>query len=75
MSRKDNVYWLVRQAICIVAFFGVLHLQECMDLVLERATSSRTTGPSSAGVTSWRAGSSCRRQAAMQLSWLSTSSK
>ena len=26
----------VRQAICIVAFFGGLRLQECMDLVLEK---------------------------------------
>jgi hypothetical protein len=36
VSWKDNVYWLVRQPICIVAFFGVLRLQECMDLVLEK---------------------------------------
>jgi hypothetical protein len=34
VSRKDNVFWLMRQAICIVAFFGVLRLQECMDLML-----------------------------------------
>ncbi len=27
VSRKDNVFWLVRQAICIVAFFGGLRLQ------------------------------------------------
>ncbi len=38
VSRKDNVYWLVRQVICIVSFFGGLRLQECMYLVLERGT-------------------------------------
>jgi hypothetical protein len=36
VSRKDNAYCLVRQAICIVAFFGGLRLQECMDLVLKK---------------------------------------
>jgi hypothetical protein len=36
LGRMENAYWLVRQAICIVAFFGRLHMQECMDLVLEK---------------------------------------
>jgi hypothetical protein len=36
LGRMENAYWLVRQAICIVAFFGGLRLQECMDLVLEK---------------------------------------
>ena len=36
LAKKDTGYWLVRQAICIVAFFGGLRLQECMDLVLEK---------------------------------------
>jgi hypothetical protein len=50
LSRKNDSYWLVRQAICIVSFFGGLRYQECMDLELEkiqrsrRATSSHTTG-------------------------------
>jgi hypothetical protein len=63
VSRRNNAYWLVRQSICIVSFFGGLRHQECMDLELEkiqnrkarRATSSLTRGSSSA-VTSWRAG-------------------
>jgi hypothetical protein len=36
LGRMENAYWLVRQAICIVAFFGRLRMQECMDLVLEK---------------------------------------
>ncbi len=36
LARKDSAYWLVRQVITIVAFFGGLHIQECMDLVLEK---------------------------------------
>jgi hypothetical protein len=36
LGRMENAYWLVRQAICIVAFFGGLRLQECVDLVLEK---------------------------------------
>ena len=36
LSRKNDSYWLVRQAICIVSFFGGLRYQECMDLVLEK---------------------------------------
>jgi hypothetical protein len=35
LGRMENAYWLVRQAVCIVAFFGRLRMQECMDLVLE----------------------------------------
>jgi hypothetical protein len=36
LARKDSAYWLVRQVITIVAFFGGLRIQECMDLVLEK---------------------------------------
>jgi len=36
LGRMENAYWLVRQAICIVAFFGGLRMQEFMDLVLEK---------------------------------------
>jgi hypothetical protein len=36
LGRMENAYWLVRQAVCIVAFFGRLRVQECMDLVLEK---------------------------------------
>ncbi len=36
LGRMENAYWLVRQAICILAFFGGLRLQECVDLVLEK---------------------------------------
>jgi hypothetical protein len=36
LARKDSAYWLMRQVITIVAFFGGLHIQECMDLVLEK---------------------------------------
>jgi len=41
VRRMDTAYWLVRQAICIVAFFGGLRLQECMDLVLEKIQRSK----------------------------------
>jgi len=36
LGRMENAYWLVRQAICIVAFFGGLRMQEFKDLVLEK---------------------------------------
>ena len=36
LTKTENTYWLVRQSICIVAFFGGLRLQECRDLVLEK---------------------------------------
>jgi hypothetical protein len=36
LVRKESAYWLVRQVITIVAFFGGLRIQECMDLVLEK---------------------------------------
>ncbi len=36
VSRRNSSYRLVRQAICIVAFFDGLRLQECMDLELEK---------------------------------------
>jgi hypothetical protein len=42
LSRRNNAYWLVRQAICIVSFFGGLHYQECMDLELEKIQRSST---------------------------------
>ena len=42
MARQmENAYWLVRQAICIVAFFGGLRLQECLDLSLEKIQRSK----------------------------------
>jgi len=36
MANMESAYWLVRQAICIVAFFGGLCLQECLNLVVEK---------------------------------------
>ena len=36
LGKMESSYWLVRQAIVIVAFFGGLRLQECQDLVLEK---------------------------------------
>jgi hypothetical protein len=36
LGNMESSYWLVRQAISIVSFFGGLHIQECQDLVLER---------------------------------------
>jgi hypothetical protein len=36
VSRRNNAYWLARQAICIVAFFVSLRLKECMNLELEK---------------------------------------
>lgn len=36
LATMESSYWLVRQAICIVAFFGGLRLQECQDLLLEK---------------------------------------
>jgi integrase len=41
LSRKNASYWLVRQAICIVSFFGGLRYQECMDLELEKIQRSK----------------------------------
>jgi hypothetical protein len=34
LADMESPYWLVRQAITIVAFFGGLRLQECQDLKL-----------------------------------------
>lgn len=36
LAKMETAYWLVRQAICIVAFFGGLRMQECLDLCLEK---------------------------------------
>jgi len=36
LGSMEDSYWLVRQAISIVAFFGGLRLSECMDLLLEK---------------------------------------
>ena len=36
LATMESSYWLVRQAICIVAFLGGLRLQECQDLLLEK---------------------------------------
>ena len=36
LGNMESTYWLVRQAISILAFFGGLRLQECMDLCLEK---------------------------------------
>jgi hypothetical protein len=36
LGNMEPSYWLVRQAISIVSFFGGLRIQECQDLVLER---------------------------------------
>ena len=36
LGNMESSYWLVRQAISIVAFFGGLRLQECQDLLLEK---------------------------------------
>ena len=41
LRRMDDAYWLVRQSICIVAFFGGLRLQECLDLSLEKIQRSK----------------------------------
>jgi len=40
MGNMESTYWLTRQAICIVAFFGGLRLQECLDLVVEKMVCS-----------------------------------
>jgi len=36
LSQMESSYWLVRQAVVIVAFFGGLRLKECEDLALEK---------------------------------------
>ncbi len=36
LGNMESYYWLVRQAVSIVAFFGGLRLQECQGLVLEK---------------------------------------
>jgi len=36
LADMETTYWLVRQAISIVAYFGGLRLQECQDLLLEK---------------------------------------
>jgi hypothetical protein len=36
LGKMESAYWLVRQAIVIVAFFGGLRLHECCDLALEK---------------------------------------
>ncbi len=36
LGNMESSYWLVRQAISIVPFFGGLRLTECHDLVLEK---------------------------------------
>ena len=36
LGTMETSYWLVRQAMSIVAFFGGLRLQECLDLQLEK---------------------------------------
>ena len=36
VQRNDITYWMVRQVICILAYFGGLRLQECYNLTLER---------------------------------------
>jgi hypothetical protein len=36
LGNMESSYWLVRQAISIVAFFGGLRLTECHDLILEK---------------------------------------
>ncbi len=36
LGTMESSYWLVRQAMSIVSFFGGLRIQECQDLVLER---------------------------------------
>jgi integrase len=36
VSKMENAYWEVRQAITIMAFFGGLRMAECMTLKLER---------------------------------------
>ncbi len=36
LGNIESSYWLVRQAVSIVAFFGGLRLQECQALVLEK---------------------------------------
>ncbi len=41
LSRRNSAYWLVRQAICIVSFFGGLRHQESMDLELEKIQRSK----------------------------------
>jgi hypothetical protein len=41
VSRRNIAYWLVRQAICIVSFFGGLRHQECMGLELEKIQRSK----------------------------------
>jgi site-specific recombinase XerD len=36
LEKIGNAYWMVRQAVVIVAFFGGLRIQECIDLKLEK---------------------------------------
>jgi hypothetical protein len=36
VAKMDSAYWQVTQAITIMAFFGGLRQQECLDLVLEK---------------------------------------
>ena len=36
VARSQNAYWLVRQVICILAFFGGLRHGECMSLLMEK---------------------------------------
>ena len=40
LGSMESSYWLVRQAIVIVAFFGGLRLKECQDLLLEKMVRS-----------------------------------
>ena len=41
LGNMETTYWLVRQAIVIVAFFGGLGLKECQDLLLEKMVRNR----------------------------------
>jgi len=41
LGNMETTFWLVRQAIVIVAFFGGLRLKECQDLLLEKMVRNR----------------------------------
>ena len=75
LSRKNESYWLVRQAICIVSFFGGLRYQECMDLELEKIQRSKEGYIITHNRVKQRSDKLETRQVGMRLSWLSTCSK
>ncbi len=77
LANMESAYWLVRQAITIVAFFGGLRLQECQDLKLEKIVklkmASKSSIPtSSSAVISVTLLSLFRQRAGLLTGWPST---